>query len=212
MAYIFMDESGCLGFNLDKKGTSRNFMITFLCVKNKRPLEKIVKSLFRKMTAKERARHCGTLHATRGRAQVKHKLLQELKSQKEVSVFVIRLNKNKVYSHLQNEKVVLYNYVTNILLDRLLNKKIFSTLDPVDFIASRRETNILLNENFKSYLTNQWNYKIAVNIHIKTPSQEKCLQIVDCLSWSVFRKYEFNDESYYQIIKDLIVEDKPLFS
>ncbi len=32
MAFIFMDESGCLGFNLDKKGTSQHFVITFLCV------------------------------------------------------------------------------------------------------------------------------------------------------------------------------------
>lgn len=139
-------------------------------------------------------------------------MLQKLRYKNGVSVLVIRLNKNKVYSHLQNEKSALYNYITNILLDRLLNKKIFPTLTPVEFIASRRETNTFLNENFKSYLLSKYCDKLPISINIKTSSQEKCLQIVDCLSWSIFRKYEYNDESYYQVIKDLIVEDNPLFN
>ena len=35
MAYIFMDESGDLGFNFKKAKTSKNFIITFLFVAEK---------------------------------------------------------------------------------------------------------------------------------------------------------------------------------
>ncbi|MFW5704642.1 MAG: DUF3800 domain-containing protein [Nanoarchaeota archaeon] len=28
--YIYLDESGCLGFNFDKKGTSSVFVVTFI--------------------------------------------------------------------------------------------------------------------------------------------------------------------------------------
>jgi FAD synthase len=63
----------------------------------------------------------------------------------------IYLNKKKVYTKLQDEKHVLYNYVTNILLDRIFTKKLLKGKD-FKFIASRRETNKFLNENFKEYL------------------------------------------------------------
>jgi len=44
MAYIFLDESGDLGFNFKKKGTSDFFIITFLFLdESKKSLEKIVK-------------------------------------------------------------------------------------------------------------------------------------------------------------------------
>ena len=37
MAYIFMDESGCLGFDFKKPKTSRYFVITFLMAENELP-------------------------------------------------------------------------------------------------------------------------------------------------------------------------------
>lgn len=41
----------------------------------------------------------------------------------------ILLNKRKVYTRLQDEKVVLYNYVTNILLDRIFTKRLLPDSD-----------------------------------------------------------------------------------
>ena len=125
----------------------------------------------------------------------------------------IYLNKRKVYTKLQDEKQVLYNYVTNILLDRICSKNILSVETNIKFIASRRETNKFLNENFKGYLNNQvqTRHKINIDIHIKTPSEEKTLQAVDFISWAIFRKYEYQDDSYYNIIRSKIVEENPLF-
>jgi len=50
-----------------------------------------------------------------------------------------------------------------------------------------------------------------MKIQIKTPSQEKGLQVVDFICWSIFRKIEHGDDSYYKIIKQKIVEENPLF-
>lgn len=50
-----------------------------------------------------------------------------------------------------------------------------------------------------------------LEIEIKTPHQEKCLQIVDMASWAIFRKWEHQDESYYNLIKSKIIEERPLF-
>lgn len=125
----------------------------------------------------------------------------------------IYLNKRRVYTKLQNEKQVLYNYVANILLDRVYSKKIIPVESDVKLVASRRETNKFLNENFKDYLNSQVEkrHKIKMEVLIKSPHEEKSLQAVDFMSWAVFRKYEYGDDSYYNTIKKRIVEENPLF-
>ncbi len=70
-----------------------------------------------------------------------------------------------------------------------------------------------LNINFSSYLKNQAknNHKLDIEIDIVSPSAEKGLQVVDMISWAIFRKYEHGDDSYYKLIKSQIVEENPLF-
>lgn len=45
----------------------------------------------------------------------------------------------------------------------------------------------------------------------KTPFEEKTLQAVDFVSWAIFRKYEYADDTFYNIIKNRMVEENPLF-
>ena len=84
---------------------------------------------------------------------------------------------------------------------------------PITLIAAQRETNKFLNENFKDYLSKQLNnnHKIDLKIKIATPAEEKALQVVDFASWAIFRKYEFGDDSYYNLVKVRIIEEAPLF-
>lgn len=212
MAYIFLDESGDLGFDFSKKKTSKYFVITCLFVDDKRPVEKVVKKIFRGFSKVEIKNHHGTLHSYKEKPATRQKLLSAL-NDKDISILSIYLNKAKVYTKLQDEKHVLYNYVTNILLDRICTKKLIPISDLIILIASRRETNKFLNENFCNYLTNQisGNHKLKISIEIKTPQQEKCLQVVDVICWSLFRKREHNDESYANFIRGKIVEESPLF-
>lgn len=92
-------------------------------------------------------------------------------------------------------------------------RKIIPIKNKIFLVASRRETNKFLNENFKNYLNNQVkNYHQGeLEINIKTPSEEKALQVVDFTSWAIFRKYEYGDDSYYNLIKNKILEENPLF-
>jgi len=71
-----------------------------------------------------------------------------------------------------------------------------------------------LNQNFKNYLcdTAKTSHKLDLIVEIKTPFEEKALQAVDFASWAIFRKYQYGDDSYYNIIKNKIVEESPLFS
>jgi len=212
MAYIFLDESGNLGFDFTKKKTSNNFVITLMFVKRKENIEKAVKKIFKAFTKKEREFHRGVLHAYKETPKTRTKLLRML-NEKDISVITICLNKKKVHTRLQETKHALYNYVTDILLDRIYTKKLIPIDQPIALIASRRETNKFLNDNFKSYLKRQMqeNHKLDIKIEISTPQDEKCLQAVDMISWTIFRFKEHGDSTYYKFIKQKITEDNPLF-
>lgn len=43
MIYLYLDESGDLGFDFRKKKTSKFFIVTCLFTEDKKPIEKIVK-------------------------------------------------------------------------------------------------------------------------------------------------------------------------
>jgi hypothetical protein len=211
MSYIFMDESGDLGFDLSKSKTSKYFVVSFLLAADKKPVEKIVKKINR-TEAKRSKLHTGVLHSVKTRPKTRLALLNHLALQ-DISILAIYLNKQKMHTTLQDEKQVLYNFVTNILLDRLMTKKLIPTNEPITLVASRRETNKFFNDNFKTYLTKQvkTNHLLPLKVEIKSPSQEKCLQIVDFVSWSIFRNREHDDDTYYNVIRSKIVEESPLF-
>lgn len=210
--YLFLDESGDLGFDLSKTKTTKHFVITLIFVSNKRSVEKIIKNIFSGFSKAERKRHNGVLHCYKEHKKTRTRILSNVKKL-NIPILTIYLNKEKVYTRLKDEKQVLYNYVTNIVLDRVFSKRLIPIDDEIHLIAERRETNKFLNMNFKSYLESQIsnNHKLRLKTFIKTPHSEKCLQVVDHISWAIFRKYEYQDDSYYNIIKDNILEENGLF-
>jgi len=211
MGYIFLDESGDLGFDFKKPKTSKYFVVACLFVENKKPIEKITKKTHSELKKKYK-RRLSILHAVREKPITRKRLLERL-NKKDCSIMTIYLNKRKVYTRLQDEKQVLYNYVTNILLDRIYSKRLVAGKNKITIVASKRETSKYLNENFKTYLNNQAknHHKVEIEAVIKTPFEEKSLQVVDFVSWAIFRKYEYGDESYYNVIRSKIVEENPLF-
>jgi hypothetical protein len=205
-----MDESGDLGFN-KKKNNSKYFVITFLFTNDRKGIEKLIKKNHAKLNNKLK-RKINCLHAAKEKPVMRRRILTDL-SKKDCDVMVICLNKEKVYSNLQDKKSVLYNYVTNILLDRVFSKKLIDIEKKINLVASRRETNKFLNENFKQYLKNQILNKHGkeISVDIVPPHRDKLLQAVDFASWAIFKKYEHNDNSYYDYFKKIIIEENKLF-
>lgn len=73
MAFIFIDESGNLGFEFNKKGTSSYFLITFLFTTNKRAVEKCVKKVHAGL--RKKYKKVGILHAYREEPITRKRLL-----------------------------------------------------------------------------------------------------------------------------------------
>ncbi len=212
MLYLFLDESGDFGFNFKKHGSTQHFMISLVLTDDRRGLEKIVKRVFRGFSKMERKSHGGVLHAYTETPQTRKKLLTLFHAHTRSHIFVMCVDKRKVSVNLQNEKHTLYNFTVGVLLKRLYDTGVLSTNKKVCLIASRRETNKLLNENFIAYLKKQVKkHSGDMQITIQEPKEEKALQVTDMVSWAVFRKYEYRDDTYYSLLGNSIVEESMLY-
>lgn len=208
MFYIFLDESGDLGFS---ERSSRWFILTIVLTHNHRKVEKCVKKVHAGL--KKKFKRVKELHAYRADSITKKRILKQLSEVDDIEIHCVILNKKKVYIDLRNQKNYLYNYTANILLDRLYNKKNFKNDDQVLICIDQRETNKFLKKNFESYLTNSLAKRgdSKFKIKIKPSHTEKCLQAVDFISWAIFKKYEKNDYEYYEMIKSKIIGESLLF-
>ena len=209
MTYIFLDESGDLGFG---KRSSKWFLFTLVVVDDPRKLERIIKKT-RKSLKKKYKRKLSELHAYHCDDITRTRVLTNL-AKEEIAVVTTVLNKNKVYVDLQNQKNYLYNFTANIILDRLINKKLVSGEEHISLVVDRKDTKKHLRDNFISYITEAMkkrrgggNFKMS----LAASHDEKGLQAVDFISWAIFRKYERGDFEFYELIKSKIIDERLLF-
>lgn len=90
MAYIFLDESGDLGF---KKTSSKWFIFTIAIVSHPRLLERVVKKVWRSLKKKHKA--LGELHAVHEKDITRKRMLKALSELPDLKIICIILNKKK---------------------------------------------------------------------------------------------------------------------
>lgn len=206
--YIFLDESGDLGFS---KKSSKWFLFTLVVTGEPRKLEKVIQKA-RKVLSKKHKRKYSELHAYHTDEITRKRILHSI-AELDILIVTTILNKEKVYVGLQEQKNYLYNYTANILLDRLLNTNLIDIKHELILVADRKDTKKNLQENFISYITSAMKERRKGNFRMSLARShdEKGLQAVDFISWAIFRKYERGDFDYYEIIKDKIVDERLLF-
>lgn len=206
MKYIFLDESGELGF---KEKSSKYFVITLLSCDEGEiyTLRRIIRKVREKIIKKKLKRY-PELKGNNSSDKIRIEVLQRfVKTNSEV--FVVILDKSKVYEYLKDKKDKLYNYISNLIL----NECSFDN-PSVCLIVDKSKSKRSLREDFDSYIRNKLNKKSQLcNLKIKheNSQNEACLQVLDFVSWAIFRNYEFQDSWFMNIIKDKIVIKKEVF-
>lgn len=208
MAYIFLDESGDLGF---KESSSRWFLFTIALVSDSRSLERVVKKVWRPLRRKHK--RLGELHAYHADDVTRKRMLQKLVAVPDLRVLTTILNKEKVYVDLQNQKNYLYNFTANILLDRLHSSRLVPPNEPIYLVIDRKDTKKRIRENFLQYLSTSMTKRRGgqFSVTLCASHEDKSLQAVDFISWAIFRKYELGETQFYNIIKEKITDERLLF-
>lgn len=206
--FIYLDESGDLGFDFTKGGTSRFFVITLLILddyeSNKR-LFKAVERTIKNKIRKGKSKKIKTLELKGAKtdASVKKYFFKNLNDAK-VRIYSLVLNKARVYEELQASKKRLYNFVARLLLEKCpfgeAKNKIILTLDKSKDQKGIREFNQYLLLQLQGLIP----IKIPIEIYHAVSHENKGIQAADLFSWGIFRKYERNDVLWYNVFRERI--------
>ena len=206
MWYLYLDESGDLGFDFVNKKPSKFFTITILAVKsshNKILRNCVKKTLNRKLNKHKAKRVVCELKGTHTTLEVK-KYFFELVKDIPFSIFSLTLNKRKVFEQLARDKNRVYNYVARLVLDQI---KFENAKSQVDLYVDKCKSQEQIKE-FNRYIFNQlkakFNPNVPLNFFHKNSKEIPALQAVDLFSWGIFRSYERKDFEWYDIYKDKV--------
>lgn len=203
MLYLYLDESGDLGFDFVNKKPSKFFTITILTVKgyenNRLLLKAVKKTLRRKLNPKgKRKRLISELKATKTTLEIKKYFYQQVKSI-DFDIYAITLNKRRVYETLIQNKSRVYNFIARNVLDQIpfgdAGLRVELILD-----KSKSKPEIL---DFNNYIRRQLEARIdpKVPLEIYHWDSERCggLQAVDMFCWGIFEKYERKRSEWFNI-------------
>jgi hypothetical protein len=212
MWYLYLDESGDLGFDFVNKKPSKFFTITILALSSQSANRQLIKTveltLRRKLNGpNNRKRIVRELKTTGTTLDVKKYFFKKAKGIR-FGIYSITLNKKKVYERLTREKSRVYNYVARKVLDQIPFER--NNGERVELILDRCMGKPEIEE-FNSYIRRQLEGRLSPNIPLdiyhRLSHEHEGLQAADLFCWGIFQKYERNNTDWY----DVFAKDKVRF-
>lgn len=205
MRYIYMDESWDLTFY--SKLWSKFFVITFLITDNEKDMKIVMKNLHKWMLWKWLKMKGTFFHSTKEDHTTVKRVL-DLVSRRNIRITSMILDKNIAPHEITTNQHLLYNQIVWSLLAQCEKRWYLQNSEKIVFIASRRETNKNLNQDFIEIIDNSHSDLIKVESLIQSPKETNWLEIVDAISRAIYKKYEEKNLELYSIIKNKIVLEK----
>ncbi len=210
--FIFLDESGDLGFDFTKKSPTNIFAITLLTCKNETTVKDFQKAVNR--TLKNKINHKANKKSIKNELKgsettiaSKEYFLRQVLANPNWDIYCILLNKQKLMQKLNQPPV--HKNIYNNLARQVLEKVDFnhSLLKKVNLIVDRSKNSkeiIEFNRYVADHLAGLLGANTKLIIDHQTSTENAGVQSVDLFSWGVFKKYETQDTKWYSLFKSRI--------
>lgn len=214
---LFLDESGDLGFDWSKSGTSAKFIITILICRDMQIYRQFQKAVTRTLRHKlnpksKRKRIVQELKGSATNFAVKKYFYSHLPMD-GWELHSIILNKKRVYDYLQTKpgKKKLYNFLARNLLEHICVKLDSPTISlTVDRCKNTEEI-----KDFNGYIANQLEALLPLEtrlyIHHEDSQTNAGLQATDMFCWGIARKHGGNlatqDWEWYRLFHSRIAQE-----
>lgn len=209
MWYLYLDESGDLGFDFVSKKPSKFFTVAILAVngiENNRRLIKGVKTTMRRKLnpKKHRKRIVQELKGRSTTLEVKQYFYKQVKGI-NFEIYAMTLNKRRVYERLTRQKARVYNFIARQVIDKIPFEK--NKVNRVEFIIDKSKSKPEIEE-FNSYIHSQiqgrLEPKITLDMYHWNSQENAGLQAADVFCWGIFQKYERRNIDWFEIFEKKI--------
>jgi hypothetical protein len=204
--YLYLDESGDLGFDFFGKKPSNFFTVSILALReenNNRALISAVKKTIRRKLPRRPSVELKGSHTSIAVKRYFYSLVRSV----PFGLYALTLNKRRVYENLAQKKDRVYNFVARQVLDHVpIEKASTRVLLVIDRSKSRRDIGEF-NDYIIRQLKGRIDPKVPLDIYHHRSQENLGLQAADLFSWGIFRKYERKDLEWYAVFKDKVRYD-----
>ena len=212
MWWLYLDESGDLGFDFVNKKPSRFFTISILATsrpETNRTLKCAVKRTLRnKVNPKgHRNRMATELKGSATTGPVKEYAWRQV-TDATFGLYAITLNKRKVFSRLAENKERVYNFVARQVIDRIPFEK---ATGGIALMVDRSKNQAQIrdfNEYIRRQLEGRIDPSVALDFIHEDSRRSPGLQFADLFAWGIFQKYEHREEKWFRLFKDKVFCDE----
>ena len=214
--YIFIDESGDLGFDFKKLGTSKKFTIALLVCESDlihKAIKKAVSQTVRRKIANSKKRKAGSeLKGSKTSVAVK-KYFLTLMPDSGWHLYAITANKGKIPSHLQTKtgKNKLYNFLTKELLKSFIAPTELSRVNIVVDESKGKADRKDFNAYIKTHLENTFPLNTQTYISHENSQNNPGLQAIDLFSYGIWKKESTGDDEWFQSFEKRIINSMRYF-
>ena len=206
MWFLYLDESGDLGFDFFGKKPTRFFTVAILALRDTGNNRQLINAVKKTIRRKLRERANAELKGSHTSFEVKRYFFSLVRPIR-FGVYALSLNKKRVYDELTQKKDRVYNFVARQVLDQVPIEKASTRVQLViDKSKSRREIG-----EFNDYLVRQLqgrlDPKVPLDIYHHSSHENLGIQAADLFSWGVFRKYERGDVKWYDVFSEKVLYD-----
>ncbi|MBI4162208.1 MAG: DUF3800 domain-containing protein [Candidatus Aenigmarchaeota archaeon] len=207
--YIFIDESGDLGFDFTKKGKPSDFfLVGALKVKDEKILNRIIKKHRKRVKKKKEEKK--EVKFSNTSPENRRRILADI-AKLDAEIFIVYINKHKAYDYIKNDPVRMYSYLL-----RILSEKCFASHITEDTtITFDRSFSKIQQETLELYLITQNEHLLASKNKIKIchlQSQESTgLMCIDFICGAAIHKVANKSSMYFEIIKNNVKCMKQLY-
>ena len=210
MLYLYLDESGDLGFDFVNKKPSAFFTICVLAIKgreNDRALANVVRAVIRRKLFPSANKGSPELKGSAASQEIK-KYFYKKASHIDFKIYSVTLDKKRVYTHLAKDKERVYNYIARLTLERVDFKdaavRVVMTVDKSKSRQGIFEFNNYIVSQLKAFL----DPLVPLDIFHMNSHESPSLQAVDLFAWGIFRKYEKEDLEWFDVFKARIRSER----
>ncbi len=215
--YIFVDEAG--DFDFSSKG-SKHYMFTFLAKRRPFNLHEYIANYRYSLLERnldpliDKRLDIEAFHACEDNNYIKNELFNIISTFDENSVkaYSYILEKPKVLPEKRNQKDKFYidnlSFAIQKLLDELkIDKNFIIITDRLPVQSNKNKQVGALKKGIKEYLKSKnLDKKLRYDIFHHCSASSANLQIVDYISWAIFRKFEHKDDSFYKKIERYLIK------
>lgn len=203
--YIFIDESGDLGFDF-KKSTTNHFVVTAITLEDNqiKGFNTAVKKTIQNTIAPERSNTSfpHELKGSRTSLNIKKYFWEQVKAI-PFFIFTLALHKERLTVDSEKSQNHLYDFLSRIILDSIpipKDQDIHVHIDRSKGKYGRAKFNEYISDNIKQRITPKQKLTIKHMRSQRSPG----IQGADMFAWGILHKYRDHDEDWYQVFKEKV--------